>query len=93
MYTATHLSPRAWYPQLSLDLTVSKAKKVGRDWMNRIHKKTLGIWNWTQTDKGTFCQKNEGSIEIKQIPVKMGGSTVCRILPPKVTPFQTRIDR
>jgi hypothetical protein len=42
--------------------------------------KVLGIHNWTQTGKGTYtralCQKNEGSTEIKQRPVKMGGRTI-----------------
>jgi hypothetical protein len=41
--------------------------------------KTPGIHNWTQTGKGTYicalCQKNEGSVEIKQRPIKMGGRT------------------
>jgi hypothetical protein len=57
----------------------------------------LGIRNWTQTGKGTWTralwQKNEGSVEIKQRPIKMGGRTIYRTLSPKRTPFQTRIDR
>jgi hypothetical protein len=32
--------------------------------------KTMGIYNWTQTGKGTYnrtlCQKNKASVEIKQ---------------------------
>jgi hypothetical protein len=39
---------------------------------SKLHhlKDTLGIHKWTQTGKGTYiwalCQKNEGSVEIKQ---------------------------
>jgi hypothetical protein len=42
--------------------------------------KTHGIFNWTQTGKGTYtralCQKNKGSV--KQRPVKMDSRTVYR---------------
>jgi hypothetical protein len=59
--------------------------------------KTLGIHNWTQIGKGiyirTLCQKNEGSAEIKQRPVKMGGRTTYWTLPPKGAPFQNGVDR
>jgi hypothetical protein len=41
----------------------------------------------------TLCQKNEGSVETKQRPAKMGGRITYWTLPPKRTPFQTRIDR
>jgi hypothetical protein len=72
------------------------AKKAVRDWTNRNHKKILGIHNWTQTGKGTYtralCQKNEGSVEIKHRPIKMGGRTLYRTLPPKRAPFQIGID-
>jgi hypothetical protein len=54
-------------------ISIGVAKKAARDWTNRNHKKkkkTMRIHNWTQTSKGTytrtFCQKNEGSVEIKQ---------------------------
>jgi hypothetical protein len=57
----------------------------------------LGIHNWTQTGKGTYiwalCQKNEGSVEIKQRPIKMGVMTAYWTLPPKRTPFQNGVDR
>jgi hypothetical protein len=47
----------------------------------------LGIHNWTQISKGSYiwalCQKNEGSVEIKQRPIKMGGRTTYWTLPPK----------
>jgi hypothetical protein len=63
------------------------AKKAGRDWRNRNHKRTLGIHNWTQTGKGIYtralCQKNVGSVKIKQRPIKMGGRTIYRTLSPK----------
>jgi hypothetical protein len=55
------------------------------------------VYNWTQTGKGTYiwalCQKNEGSIEIKHRPIKMGGRTTYWTLLPKRTPFQTGIDK
>jgi hypothetical protein len=58
--------------------------------------KNMGIHNWTQTGKMTYmralCQKNEGSVQIKQRPIKMGGRTLYRTLSPKRAPFQTRID-
>jgi hypothetical protein len=40
-----------------------------------------------------LCQENEGSVEIKQRPIKMGSRTVYKTLSPKRTPFQTGIDR
>jgi hypothetical protein len=47
--------------------------------------------------KGTYiwalCQKNEGSLKIKQRPVKMDGRTTYWTLPPKRTPFQNGVDR
>jgi hypothetical protein len=72
-------------------------KKLVRDWTNRNHKKTLGIRDWTQRGKGTYtsvlCQKNKGSVKIKQRPIKLGGRTIYRTQSPKRTPFQTGIDR
>jgi hypothetical protein len=54
--------------------------------------RTLGIHNWTQTDKGIYtgslCQKNEGSVEVKQKPVKMGGRIISRTLLPKRAIFK-----
>jgi hypothetical protein len=53
----------------------------------------LGIHNWTQTGKGSYIralyQKNEGTVEIKQMPIKMGGRTICRTLSPEITPIKT----
>jgi hypothetical protein len=77
-------------------MSIGVAKKVVRDWTNRNHKKTLGIRNWTYTGNGTYiralCQKNEGSVEIKQRPTKMGSRTTYRILSPKRPPFQVGVD-
>jgi hypothetical protein len=39
-----------------------------------------------------LCQKNEGSVEIKQRPTKMCGRTTYRTLTPKRAPFQIEID-
>jgi hypothetical protein len=55
-------------------------------------KKILGILNRTQTGKGiptrTLCQKNQGTVKIKQKPVTMGDRTIHRTLSPERTPFQ-----
>jgi hypothetical protein len=84
-------------PEPACGISIGVAKKAVRDGMNRNHKRTLGIHNWTQTGKGTYpwvlCQKNEGSVEVKQRPIKMGDRTIYRTLSPKRTPFQTGIDR
>jgi hypothetical protein len=57
-------------------ISVGLAKRAVRDWMNRGGGEPFGIRNWTHTGKGTYtralCQKNEGSVEIKQRPIKMG---------------------
>jgi hypothetical protein len=56
----------------------------------------MEIHNWTQTGKGayirTLCQKNKGSVEIKQRPIKMDSGTIYRTLSPKGKSFQTGID-
>jgi hypothetical protein len=56
----------------------------------------MAIHNWTQTGKETYirtlCQKNKGSVEIKQGPIKMDSRTIYRTLSSKGTPFQTGID-
>jgi hypothetical protein len=50
----------------------------------------------TTEGKGTYtralCQKNEGSVDIKQRPTKMGGRTAYRTLSPKRATFQIWID-
>jgi hypothetical protein len=73
-------------------------KRSGTGWTEITKKKkTLGSHNWTQTGKGTYiralCQNSEGSVEIKQRPIKLEGRTIHRTLSPKRTPFQTEIDR
>jgi hypothetical protein len=40
----------------------------------------------------TLCQKNKGSVEIKERPIKMDSRTIYRTLSSKGTPLQTRID-
>jgi hypothetical protein len=44
--------------------------------------RTFGIRNWTQTGQGAFtrtlCQKKEGTVKIKQRPIKMGERTIYR---------------
>jgi hypothetical protein len=59
-------------------------------------RKTLVILNRTQT-KGlihtrTLCQKNQGTLKIKQKPVTVGGRTTYRTLSHKRTSFQTEND-
>jgi hypothetical protein len=84
-------------PEPACSISVGVAKKAVRVWMNRNHKKTLGIHYWTQTGKGAYtralCQKNKGSVKIEQRPIKMGGRTIYRALSPKRTLFQTGTDR
>jgi ribonuclease HI len=83
-------------PEPARGISNGVAKRAARDWMNRSHKKAMGIHNWTQTGKGTyirtFCQKNKGSVEIKQRPIKMDSWTIHRTMSSKGTPFQTGID-
>jgi hypothetical protein len=83
-------------PEPACGISVGVAKKAVRDWTNRNQKKTLGIRNWTQRGKGTYtralCQKNEGSVEVKQRPIKMGGRTTYRTLSHKGEPLQTGSD-
>jgi hypothetical protein len=78
-------------PEPACDISIGVAKKAARDSTNRNHKK-FEIHNWTQRSKGTYTralrQKNDGSVEIKQRPIKMGGRTMYRTLSSKITPFQ-----
>jgi hypothetical protein len=64
--------------------------------LTEIIKITLGIRNRAYTGKGTYtralCQKNEGSVEIKQRPTEMNGRTTYRTQSPKRTPFQIGVD-
>jgi hypothetical protein len=83
-------------PEPACGITIRVAKRAVRDWTNRNHKKTMGIHYWTQTGKRTYiralCQKNKGSLEIKQRPIKMDSMTIYRTLSSTGTPFQTVID-
>jgi hypothetical protein len=82
-------------PGPACGISIGVAKKAARTGRTEITK-ILGIHNWTQTGEGIYtraiCQKNEGSVEIKQIPVKMGGRTLYRTLSPKRVPFQSGTD-
>jgi hypothetical protein len=83
-------------PEPVCGISIGVAKKAVRDWTNRSHKNIFGIHNWTQTGKRTYiralCQKDTGSVRIKQRLVKMGGRTTYRTLSPKRAPFQIGID-
>jgi hypothetical protein len=74
----------------------SNDKTISERWIDKVMAH-LRYYNWTQTDKGTYirtlCQKNEGSVEGEQKPVKMDGRTIYRTLSSEGTPFQTAIDR
>jgi hypothetical protein len=52
-------------------------------------KKILGSPNLTQTGKviytSALCQKNKGSVEAKQIPIKVGDRTIYRTVTLKDT--------
>jgi hypothetical protein len=60
-------------PEPAGGFSIGFDKRAIRNWMNKNHKKTIVIHNWTQRGKGTYirilCQKNEGSVEIKQRPI------------------------
>jgi hypothetical protein len=53
----------------------------------------MGIYNGTQTDKGTdirtLYQKIKGSVEAQWRPIRMDSGTVYRTLSSKGTPLQT----
>jgi hypothetical protein len=64
-------------PEPACSISIGVAKKAVKDWMNRNHKKHWESVTGLKTGKGTYistlCWKNEGSVEIKHRPVKMGG--------------------
>jgi hypothetical protein len=84
-------------PELACSISVGVTKKAVRDWRNRNHRKHWGPTTGLKTGKGIYtsalCQKNEGSVEVKQRPIEMGVRTIYRKLSPKREPFQTGIDR
>jgi hypothetical protein len=81
-------------PEPACGISVGVAKKAVSDCTNRNHTHThththkKGIHNWTQTGRGTyirtFCQNNEGSVEIKQRPIKTDTRTIHRTLSSKL---------
>jgi hypothetical protein len=81
-------------PEPVCSISIEFAKKALRDWTNRNNEKKKNTGN-PQLDSNrqrdfytsVLCQKNEGSVKIKQRPTKMGGRTIYR------TPFQIGIDR
>jgi hypothetical protein len=79
-------------PEPACGISVGVAKTAVRDWTKRV----LEVHNWTQRGKGThtraLCQKNEGSVKVKQRPVKMAPRTTYRALSPKRASFQIGID-
>jgi hypothetical protein len=80
-------------PEPACGISIGVAKAAVRDWTNKSQK-TLGIHIWTQKGNGAYtrslCQKNEGSVEVKARPIKIGGRIIYRH---KRTPFQTGFDR
>jgi hypothetical protein len=66
-------------PEPACGISIGVAKKAVRDWMNRNDKKhwesTTGLKQAKKTYILALCQRNEGSVEIKQTPIKMGGRT------------------
>jgi hypothetical protein len=71
------------------------AKKVGRNWTNRLQK-ILVVLNRNQISKGiptrTICQKDQGTLKTKQRPVAVGDRTTNGTLSPERTPVQNGID-
>jgi hypothetical protein len=62
-----------------------------------IDKVLLGVLNRTQRGKGiltrTLCQKNQGTVKSKQMPVTVGDRTAYRTLSSERTPLQSEIDK
>jgi hypothetical protein len=57
----------------------------GRDWTDRNHKKYWESTTGLKQAKGFIsghCQQNEGSVETKQRPTKVGGRITYWTLPP-----------
>jgi hypothetical protein len=79
-------------PEPACGIPIRVAKKAVRDWTNRNHTKQSESKIGLKQAKG-LRQNNEGSVGIKQRPIKMDGRTTYWTLPPKRTPFQIGIDR
>jgi hypothetical protein len=70
-------------------------KKAVRDWKNRDNKKYSKSLTGLKLAKGFLqglCQKNQGTVKIKQNPVTMGNMTTHRTLSPERTPLQNGIN-
>jgi hypothetical protein len=83
-------------PKPACGISIAAAKKAARDWTNRNHKKywesIIGIKQTKGLILGPLCQKNVGSVKIKQRTTKMGGRTTYRTLSPERASFQIGID-
>jgi hypothetical protein len=78
-------------PESACSISTGVAKKAVKDWTNRNHKKN-GNPQLDSNRQRDLHQKNEGSVEAKQRPIKMGGRTIYGTLSPKRTPVETGID-
>jgi hypothetical protein len=58
-------------PEPACGFSVGVAKKMVRDWTNRNHKKHWKSVTGLKTGTCAMapCQKNEGSVEVKQRPI------------------------
>jgi hypothetical protein len=63
-------------------VTIEKSRRV------RSGGNVVRWWSYFRA----LCQQNEGYVEIKRRPIKMGGRTTYRTLSPKRAPFQIGID-
>jgi hypothetical protein len=59
-------------PEPACGISIGVAHKVVRDCTNRNHKKTLGLKQAKGLILGSVCQKDEGSVKIKQRRIKVG---------------------
>jgi hypothetical protein len=79
-------------PEPACCISVGEAMKAVRYWTNRNHIKhwesITGLRQANGLTAGSSAKNNEGSIKIKQRPVKMGGRTLYRTMSPKRTRFQ-----
>jgi hypothetical protein len=83
-------------PEPACSISIGVAKKWKGTGRTEITK-NIGNPRLDSISQGTYTrtlfQKNKGSVEIEERPIKMGGGTIYRTLSPKRTPFQTGTDR
>jgi hypothetical protein len=83
-------------PEPACGISIGVAKKAVRDWTNRKNRIYWESITGLKTGKRTYiralCQKNEGSVEIKHRPARMGGRTTYRTLSPKRAPFLFKLE-